>query len=153
MKSPFYNNEHEAFRQTVKRFVQKEIEPYASAWDEQGGFPRELYRKAADAGLLQLNFPEEYGGVTVDRLFPIILVQEMARAASGGVSASLASHFLALPPIAKHGSENLKRKVLPAVLSGEAIAALAITEPGGGSDVAQLRTRARRDGDHYIVDG
>ncbi|MFO1115397.1 MAG: acyl-CoA dehydrogenase family protein [Beijerinckiaceae bacterium] len=153
MQSPFYNSDHEAFRETVRRFVQKEIEPFASAWDEEGGFPRDLYRKAAEAGLLQLNFPEQYGGVQVDRMFPIVLVQELARAASGGVSASLVSHYLALPPIAHHASESVKRKVLPAVLSGEAIAALAITEPGGGSDVAQLRTRARRDGDCYIVDG
>ena len=152
-RSPFYGPEHEAFRQTVRRFVEREIEPYATAWDEAGEFPRELYVKAAAVGLLGLGFPEEYGGVPCDRFMRIVATQEFARCGSGGVAAGLFSHTIGAPPIVKRGSSELKARVLPAVLSGQKISALAITEPSGGSDVANLQTRARRDGDFYIVDG
>jgi acyl-CoA dehydrogenase len=152
-QSPFYTPDHEAFRDLVRRFVDKEIAPFAHEWDEAGGFPRELYRKAAAIGLLGLDFPEEYGGTPVDRFMWIIAVQELARAGAGGVSASLNSHSIGAPPIASAGSAELKARVLPEILRGEKISALAITEPGGGSDVAGLRTTARRDGDAYIVNG
>jgi acyl-CoA dehydrogenase len=151
--SPYYTPDHEAFRDQLRRFVAKEITPHADAWDEAGEFPRELYRTAAEIGLLGLNFPEEHGGIPADRFYAIIAGQELARGGSGGVAASLMSHTIGCPPIAKLGSEHLKRKVLPGVLRGEKIAALAITEPGGGSDVANLRTTARLDGDHYVVRG
>lgn len=151
--SPYYTSDHEAFRDQLRRFVAKEITPHADAWDEAGEFPRELYRKAAEIGLLGLNFPEEHGGITADRFYAIIAGQELARGGSGGVAASLMSHTIGCPPIAKLGSEHLKRKVLPGVLAGEKIAALAITEPGGGSDVASLKTTAKRDGNDYIVRG
>jgi len=151
--SPYYTADHEAFRDQLRRFVAKEIAPHADTWDEAGEFPRELYRKAADIGLLGLNFPEEHGGSAADRFYAIIAGQELARGGSGGVAASLMSHTIGCPPIAKLGSDYLKQKVLPAVLRGEKIAALAITEPGGGSDVANLKTTAKRDGDHYVVRG
>ncbi len=151
--SPYYTADHEAFRDQLRRFVAKEIAPHAEAWDEAGEFPRELYRKAADIGLLGLNFPEEHGGSAADRFYAIIAGQELARGGSGGVAASLMSHTIGCPPIAKLGSDYLKQKVLPGVLRGEKIAALAITEPGGGSDVANLKTTAKRDGDHYVVRG
>ena len=151
--SPFYSEEHEAFRDTVRRFVDREIMPHVDQWDEAEEFPRELYRKASAAGLLQLGFPEEYGGVPTDPFFGIIKALEMARHGSGGVNASLNSHTIGCPPIAALGPEWMKRKVLPEVLAGEKISALAITEPSGGSDVANLRTTARREGDHYVVNG
>ena len=153
MKSPFYSAEHEAFRKAVRRFVEREIEPYASAWDEAGEFPRALYAKAADIGLLGLGFPEEYGGIPADQFMKIVASQELARAGAGGISASLMSHTIGSPPIARAAREEVKARVLPEVLSGKKISALAITEPGGGSDVANLRTRARRDGNHYVVNG
>jgi acyl-CoA dehydrogenase len=153
MKSPFYSAEHETFREAVRRFVEREIEPYASAWDEAGEFPRALYAKAADIGLLGLGFPEEYGGIPADQFMKIVASQELARAGAGGISASLMSHTIGSPPIARAAREEVKARVLPEVLSGEKISALAITEPGGGSDVANLRTRARRDGNHYVVNG
>ena len=152
-RSPFYGPEHEAFRQTVRRFVEREIEPYATAWDEAGEFPRELYAKAAAVGLLGLGFPEEYGGIACDRFMRIVATQEFARCGSGGVAAGLFSHTIGAPPIVKRGSAELKARVLPAILSGQKISALAITEPSGGSDVANLQTRARRNGDFYVVDG
>jgi acyl-CoA dehydrogenase len=151
--SPFYTPEHAAFRETARRFVAKEIEPFATQWDEAGEFPRELYRKAAAVGLLQLGFPEEYGGVPCDRFYRLIWAQELTRAGAGGISASLNSHTIGAPPIARFGSEAMKRRVLPPILAGERISALAITEPSAGSDVANIKTTARRDGDHYVVRG
>jgi acyl-CoA dehydrogenase len=153
MKSPFYTAEHDAFREVMRRFVEREIEPYAHQWDEAGEFPRKLYVKAAEIGLLGLGFPEEYGGIAADQFMKIVASQELARAGAGGVSASLMSHSIGSPPIARAARPEVKARVLPQVLSGQKISALAITEPGGGSDVASLRTRARRDGNHYVVSG
>src|SRR5712691_5852632 len=151
--SPFYSEAHEAFRATVRRFVATEIEPYAAAWDEAETFPRELYQKAAAIGLLQMGFPAAYGGIEADIFYRIIAAQELARAGAGGICAGLNSHTIGAPPIAAAGSEALKARVLPAVLSGREISALAITEPDAGSDVANLKTTARRDGGHYLVNG
>jgi acyl-CoA dehydrogenase len=148
-----FTPEHDAWRDTVRRFVTKEVVPYVSAWDEAGEFPRELYRKAAAAGILGAGFPEEYGGTPADFFFRIISAEEFAQAGAGGLSASLFSHTIGAPPIAAAGSEELKRRVLPPILAGEKLSALAITEPGGGSDVANLRTTARREGKDYVVDG
>lgn len=153
MIHPALTPEHEAFRDSVRRFVAREILPHAAAWDEAGAFPRELYRKAAAAGLFGLGFPEAYGGTPADDFFRIASAEEFAQAGVGGLSASLFSHTIGAPPIAAVGSEDLKRRVLPAILSGDKISALAITEPTGGSDVASLRTTARRDGGDYVVEG
>ena len=153
MPSPFYTAEHEAFREVMRRFVEKEIEPYAHEWDEAGEFPRALYEKAAGIGLLGLGFPEEFGGVPADQFMKIVASQELARAGAGGVNASLMSHTIGSPPIARAARSEMKARVLPEVLSGKKISALAITEPGGGSDVANLTTRARRERNHYIVNG
>ncbi|MBV9458708.1 MAG: acyl-CoA dehydrogenase family protein, partial [Bradyrhizobium sp.] len=101
MTSPFYTAEHEAFREVMRRFVEKEIEPYAHEWDEAGEFPRALYAKAAGMGLLGLGFPEEFGGVPADQFMKIVASQELARAGAGGVSASLMSHTIGSPPIAR----------------------------------------------------
>lgn len=145
---------HVALRDSVRRFVAAELEPYATAWDEAGEFPRELYRRAAAAGLFGLRLPEEFGGVPdADHMHSLIIAVELAQCGAGGLLASLMSHAIAAPPIAALGSRELQQRILPRVLAGEWIAALAITEPAGGSDVAALRTSARRDGDHYVVDG
>ncbi|WP_315740591.1 acyl-CoA dehydrogenase family protein [Bradyrhizobium sp. SZCCHNR1093] len=152
-KSPFYTAEHEAFRDVIRRFVDKEIAPFASVWDEAGEFPRALYLKAAEIGLLGLGFPEEFGGVPADQFMKIVTSQELARAGAGGISASLMSHTIGAPPIARAAQPQVRARVLPEILAGRKISALAITEPSGGSDVANLRTRAVRDGDHYVVSG
>lgn len=151
--APFFTEEHNAFRETLRKFIDSEIEPYVNEWDEAETFPRELYKKAADIGLLAVGFPEEYGGLDVDLYYGIIGAEEMARTGSGGISASLMSHTIGSPPIKNVGSDYLKEKYLPRILSGELISALAITEPSGGSDVANLKTTARKEGDHYIVNG
>ena len=153
MASPYLTEEHEAFRDTIRRFVAKEIEPFVEQWDEAESFPRELYKKAAEIGLLGIGFPEEYGGIQTDQFYPVIAMQELARAGAGGLVASLMSHTIGAPPIARGGLPELKARVLPQILSGEKISALAITEPSGGSDVANLRTSAKREGDHYVVNG
>jgi len=151
---PGYTPEHEAFRDTIRRFVEKEIEPYVSEWDEAETFPRELYKKAAEIGLLGIGFPEEYGGVDgTDIYHGFIVAEELARAGGGGVQAGLLSHTIGAPPINALGTPEQKAKWLPPILAGDKISALAITEPSGGSDVAQLKTTARRDGDHYVVNG
>jgi acyl-CoA dehydrogenase len=152
-KSPFFTEEHEAFRAVVRRFVAKEIEPFAGQWDEDGEFPRDLYRKAADIGLLGLGFPEAFGGTPADQFMRIVVSQELARPGAGGINASLMSHGIGAPPIVAGGRPEVQARVLPGIIAGEKISALAITEPNGGSDVANLRTTARRDGDHYIVNG
>jgi acyl-CoA dehydrogenase len=149
----YFSAEHEAFRATVKRFVGEHMAPHVNAWDEAGTFPRALYRQAAEVGIIGIGYPEALGGTPADVFFGIAAAEEIARAGCGGVQASLGSHGIALPPVVAHGSDALKQHVVPPVLRGEKIAALCITEPGGGSDVAALKTRAVRDGDHYVVNG
>jgi acyl-CoA dehydrogenase len=143
----------DAFRASVRRFVDREIGPHVDAWDEAGTFPRELYAKAADAGLLGLGYPERLGGTPAGIAWRLIASEEVARAGSGGLLASLFSHSIGLPPIVAHGDAALQERIVPDVLAGRKIAALAITEPGAGSDVARIACRARRDGDAWIVDG
>ena len=150
----YYTPAHEDFRQAVRRFTEQEIAPYANEWEEAEGFPRTLYEKAGALGLLGLGFPAEYGGTPdVDAFHHLIASEELARAGSGGVAASLMSHSIGAPPIMHAGSAALKQRVLPDIIAGRRISALAITEPGGGSDVAALRTTAWRDGDDYVIDG
>ena len=145
--------EHQSFRDGVRAFVQREIAPHVAAWDEAQTFPRELYGRAAQIGLLGLGYPEAYGGTPADGWYRLIATEEIARAGSGGLMASLFSHNIGLPPVLAHGSEALKQRIVPDVLAGRRIAALAITEPGGGSDVARLRCSARRDGADWVITG
>ncbi len=149
----YFSPDHEQFRATLRDFVAKEITPFVNEWDEAETFPRSLYRRAAEIGALGIGYPEEYGGTPADMFYRIVLAEEFARCGSGGLSASLHSHTIGLPPILAAGSDELKRRIIPPVLRGEKISALAITEPSGGSDVAALKTTAIRDGDHYVVNG
>jgi acyl-CoA dehydrogenase len=138
----------------VRRFMQERVAPQVQAWEDAGEFPRTLYREAAALGILGLGYPEELGGTPAPHSVRNALTVAMSRwGASGGVMASLFSHNIGLPPVLRHGARALQEQVIPPVLRGEEIAALAITEPGGGSDVASLRTTARRDGDAYVIDG
>lgn len=139
---------------TVERFAKTEIAPHATAWDNAGEFPRRLYNQAAEIGLLGLGYPEALGGTPVPWLLRLACAQTISRVgASGGVLASLFSLNIGLPPVLAHGSLELQQRVIPPSLRGEKIAALAITESGGGSDVARLKTTAIRDGDGFIVNG
>jgi acyl-CoA dehydrogenase len=154
-RSPYYDDTHEALAQSVRRFVEREIAPHIDRWEEEGELPRELHRKAAEAGILGLRYPEEFGGHSegFDIFHGMTQTEELSAVGAGGLGAGLMTHGIGLPPILATGSDEMKRRVAPAVLSGEKIIALGITEPSGGSDVAQLKTRAEKRGDRYIVNG
>jgi acyl-CoA dehydrogenase len=150
----YFNEEHQLLRGATKKFVASHITPFIDEWEEQETFPRELYTLAGDAGFLGIGYPESLGGCAEDDLFmKVAFTEEIMRSTSGGLVAGLGSLDIALPPIVNWASDALKQRVVPEVLSGKQIAALAITEPGGGSDVAQLKTRAVREGDVYRVNG
>ena len=140
--------------ETAERFAKTEIAPHLEAWEKAGELPRDLHRRAAELGLLGLGYPEALGGTLAPWSLRNVLAATLARhGASGGLMASLFSHNIGLPPIQRHGSAELQVEVIPGVLRGEQISALAITEPGGGTDVSSLRTTAVRDGDEYVVNG
>lgn len=146
--------EREQLRKTMRAFVEREILPHASAWEAAGELPRELHRMAGAAGLLGANFPESVGGGGGDGADAVVICEELHEAgAPGGVFASLFTCGIALPHIVASGDERLIDTYVRPTLAGDMIGALAITEPGGGSDVGHLRTTAVRDGDHYVVNG
>lgn len=150
----YFNETHQQARRSAEQFIAQQVLPYINDWEEAGEFPREIYKLAGNAGLLGIGYPEALGGVGEGDLFLKIAVSEaLMGAGSGGLVASLGSLDIALPPIVQWGAPELRERVVPAVLRGEKIAALAITEAGGGSDVASLKTRAERDGDKYRVNG
>ena len=150
----FEGSEHHELRAQVRRFARDRIAPHATEWEAAEEFPRELYREAAAAGILGIGYPEPLGGSGGDLTHTLVAGEEMVvHGKSVGTTVSLASHGIALPPILRFGSDEQQRRFVPPVLAGDQIAALAITEPGGGSDVAAITTRAVRDGDHYVVNG
>ena len=150
----FENDEHAALRSQVERFAGAEIGPYADAWEEAEEFPLGLYGKAAGAGVLGIGYPEAYGGVGGDLSHVVVASEAMVLAGrSVGTTVGLGSHGIALPPILRAGTEEQKQRWIPRVLRGEWVSALAITEPGGGSDVANLQTRAVRDGAELVING
>jgi acyl-CoA dehydrogenase len=155
LPNPHFTEHHEAWRQTLRRFIDREIAPFAEDWDEAGHIPDSLWPKAAAVGLLGLGYPEAYGGTSagIDSWHQWIANEELNRFAVGGVPASLMVHGIGLPPVLHWGSEAMKQQVAPPVLAGEKHIALAITEPGGGSDVANIQTTAVRDVDCYRVNG
>ena len=143
-----------ALQDAATRWVQRAVQPHLQSWDDAGEFPRALYRQAAELGWLGMGYPEALGGTPLPWHLRNALTQTLARSSgSGGLLASLFSHNIALPMLLAQGSAELQQRVVPGVLRGEQIAALGITEPGGGTDVAALRCSARRDGDSYVVDG
>ncbi|AEF34929.1 MULTISPECIES: acyl-CoA dehydrogenase family protein [Mycobacteriaceae] len=148
------STERQALRKTVRGFVEREISPHIDEWERSGELPRELHRKAAEVGLLGAGFPEEVGGSGGDGADAVIVCEEMHQAgAPGGVFASLFTCGIAVPHMIASGDTRLIEEFVRPTLAGEKIGSLAITEPGGGSDVGHLRTTARLDGDHYVVNG
>ncbi|HSP81444.1 MAG TPA: acyl-CoA dehydrogenase family protein, partial [Myxococcaceae bacterium] len=149
-----YQEEHEAFRRTVRAVVEKELKPFAARWEEQEEFPRELFTRFAELGFLGLKYPEVHGGTEAGELYEAVLLEELGRCGSGGVAAGLAAQFtIATGPLHKYGTEDQKQRFLAPAIRGEKVGALGITEPDAGSDVAGLRTTARREGDCYTVNG
>lgn len=153
--SPFMNDTHAAWRENLRKFVERELMPFVTDWDEAGHVPRDVFRKAGAFGLLGAGFPEQYGGWSegFDRFHGIVTSEELARMGAGGVSAALMVHGIGLPPILAIGADDMKNEVAPPVLRGDKQISLAITEPDAGSDVANLTTRAERRGDRFIVNG
>ncbi len=150
----YFDPSHQLVRDSVRRFVEREILPEVDQWEEAESFPRELYLKAGAAGILGIGYPEALGGSHAGDLFAKVAAsEELMRCGSGGLVAGLGSLDIGLPPIVKWARPEVRDRVVPQVLSGEKISALAVTEPGGGSDVANLQTRAVRDGDCYRVSG
>lgn len=150
--APLDTADHRAFRDTVKRFIADEISPHHAQWERDGQVPRSLWRRAGELGLLCMTMPEQYGGAGVDFSYSAIFVEEMARAGATGPLFYLHSDIIA-PYLLHYGSEAQKQKWLPLMARGEVITAIGMTEPGTGSDLAAIRTRAERDGDQYRING
>lgn len=152
--SPF-TVEHETFRQTVRRFVEQEIRPHVDAWEAARIFPAHtLFKQMGDLGLLGLTYPEEYGGGGVDYWYNVVLLEEVGRAGCAGVPMAIAVHTdMATPALAESGSDDLKRRFLAPAIAGDLVSAIAVSEPGAGSDVAAIQTRAVADGDDYVING
>ncbi len=154
MKSLYFSSEHETFRSTVRQFVEKEVAPHADTWERERRIPRSIWRRMGELGFLGINHPEVYGGAAADFFYAVVFLEELNRSTMGGFSAAVSVHeFMATEYIARFGSDDLKWKYLVPAIGGEKIGALAITEPNTGSDVAAIRTRAVRSGDHYILNG
>jgi acyl-CoA dehydrogenase len=154
MPLSMFTDEHEMLRRTVRAFVEKEVTPHVDAWEEAGRIPREFWRRLGDLGLLGLEFPPEYGGGGADFLSSVVLGEEMARCRSGGVAFSVLVHTdMSSPWLTRYGTDAQKRAYLPGIARGETVCALGITEPGTGSDMAAIQTRAVRDGDRYRLTG
>jgi acyl-CoA dehydrogenase len=150
---PPFTPDHERLREELRTFIESELRPHAGDWEAAGWFPNEVFGQLAQRGYLGLKFPREYGGGG-DEIADAVLAEELARCGSGGLAAGIGAHNgIALPPIWKFGSEEQKQHYLVPGIRGEKIAALAITEPDAGSDVASIRTRARKVDDGYLVNG
>jgi acyl-CoA dehydrogenase len=152
-RGPF-SDEHDLLRRTLRAFVDKEVAPHVDAWEDAGQIPKSFWRRLGELGFLGLEFPAEYGGAAGDFLSSVVLGEEMARCRSGGVAFSVLVHTdMSSPWLTRYGTDAQKRAYLPAIIRGETVCALGITEPGAGSDMAAITTRAVRRGDHYVLTG
>ena len=149
-----FDEGHRIFREALRRFVREEIEPNADAWEDAGAVPRELFARLGELGFLGIEYPAQYGGGGGDLWMSVVLAEELARCRSGGVAFSVIVHTdMSSPWLAALGTEEQRRRHLPGIISGETICALAITEPGAGSDMAGITTSAVRDGDDWVISG
>ncbi len=154
MRSPIFSEEHDLFRSSLRNFLQKEVIPHIDEWEEAGRIPREIWTKMGSMGFLGLSYPAQYGGQELDFYFDVVFNEELGRINSGGfIITQQVVQYMCSPYILKFGSDFLKNKYLPGIITGELIGSIGITEPGAGSDVAGISTRAIREGDHYIVNG
>jgi alkylation response protein AidB-like acyl-CoA dehydrogenase len=149
-----FTEEHELFRDAARKFVDKELAPHADEWEEAEGFPDSVFTRMGELGYLGLRFPEKYGGQDCDFLFSVVLAEELGRCGMGSIGMAVAVQSeMATPPIYKFGTEEQKMKYLLPANQGKKIACLGISEPNAGSDVAAIQTTARRDGDHWVING
>jgi len=155
MNEPIYfTDEHRSFRDSLRRFIDQEVVPKAQGWEEAGMVPREVLRRMGELGYLGIRYPEAYGGLGLDTLYSAILAEELGRSTFGGFAVTVTVHTdMASPHLANFGTPQQLERWLPPLIRGEKVCAVAVTEPDAGSDVAGLRTRAVRDGDHWVIDG
>ena len=154
MENIYLSPEHELLREQVARFIAREVEPYAAAWEEQGCVPREVLRKMGQAGMLGLVYEAEYGGAEADALSNLVFAEALSQSTFGGFIITVLVHTdMASPHLHHAGTAAQKARYLPGVISGDTITAVAISEAGAGSDVAGMRTSAKRDGDHWVING
>jgi acyl-CoA dehydrogenase len=154
MDSAYLTPEHELLREQIARFIAREVEPNGEQWERDGCVPREVLRKMGDAGLLGLMYEAQYGGGEADALTNLVFAEALSQSTFGGFIITVLVHTdMASPHLHHAGTREQKARYMPGVTAGRTITAVAITEPGAGSDVAGLRTTARRDGDHYVLDG
>lgn len=152
--SPYFTEEHSMLRDSIRRFVEDEVLPHGEQWEEDGRVPREPLRKLGEMGIMGIRVPEEYGGSGLDIMASVAMAEELGRCTFGGFTATVLVHTdMATPHLVRYGTEDQKRKWLPGIVTGEKITAIAVTEADAGSDVAGIRTRAVRDGDHYVLNG
>ncbi len=149
-----FTEEHEMFRAAVRSFVDKEVAPHIEEWEAAGQIPKFIWPRMGALGFLGVEYDEKYGGAGADFLTTAVLCEELGRSRCGSLAMAVGVHTdMGSPHLYHTGSEALKEKYLPAICRGEKLCAIAVTEPGGGSDVAAIRTRARREGDHYVLNG
>lgn len=154
MSNYYFTEEHNLFRQGLKDFLQREVVPYVDQWEEEQRIPHELWKKFGDMGYMGLNYPEAYGGTGADFWHTVVFCEEIAKVWSGGFAVTpMVIQYMSTPYIFKHGSETLKQKYLVPTIKGELVSCIGITEPGAGSDVQNIQTKAIKHGDHYIVNG
>ena len=154
MKSPYFKDEHELFRQSVRQFVEKEILPFGDEWEKKEKIDRELFVKLGNQGFLGINHKEGVGGSDADIFYTVAYLEEIARCGYAGVAAAISVHqYMATNHLANAGSAFIKEKFLKPSVSGKMVGAIAISEPGAGSDVANLATTAVKEGDFYIING
>ena len=147
-----FTEDHAIFRESFRRFVEKEIVPFHAAWEEQGYVAREVWTKAGENGFLCTSMPEEFGGAAGDKLYSVSMMEEIARVNATGIGFGLHSEIVA-PYILNYGSDEQKRRLLPKMATGELIGAIAMSEPAAGSDLQGIKTTALRKGDHYVLNG
>jgi len=154
MESIYLTEEHHALREQVERFIAKEVEPHGEAWEKQGHVPREVLRKMGELGFFGITYPSEYGGSESDALTSLVFAEALSRSTFGGfVVTALVHSDMASPHLVNAGSDAQKAKYLPAIIRGDKITAVAVTEPDAGSDVAAIRTRAKLEGDEWVING
>ncbi|MGA8261576.1 MAG: acyl-CoA dehydrogenase family protein [Arenicellales bacterium] len=152
--SAYFTPEHEMLRDQLRRFIAREVIPHADAWEQEGATPRSVLRQMGELGYLGIRYPERYGGSALDTLASVVLAEELGRSGYGGFAITVLVHTdMASPHLAHAGSEAQLTRYMPGVIAGEIITAVAVTEPDAGSDVAHLRTSARRDGDDWLING
>jgi len=150
----YFSEEHEMFRKSLRDFLKREVKPNLNQWEKDGKIPKEIWKKMGEMGFLGLSFPEKYGGSNLDFFFEVVLNEEMGRLNSGGFTVTQqAVQYMSGPYILKYGSDLLKSKYLPGIISGDLISCIGITEPNAGSDVQNIQTNAIKKGDNYIVNG